>query len=488
MTQRYILQMFNFRPKSFLTLVLVGFVCVALPLIIAFIMAIFHVNQLVSQSQRAIFHAARVTEGSRVLVEQLIVMERSARQFHVLKDEALFRAYVAAHQKYQQTTDNLLRLPLDDFHQQQLQILSNKEREIYDVLYAKSANSLISEKALLEFTALTEIGRSILTKSHRLIDQETERMQQAAMKTQRVFAWQALALIIGTAMFAFAFIRLISRPVKQLDQGIRQLGDGDFSRTPFVSGPRDLEDLGKRLNWLRLQLIELEAEKRKFLQHVSHELKTPLAAIREGTELLSEEVVGKLNEQQREISDILQQKSKHLQKLIEALLNFSMAQAHNTSLEMKPISLYRLIEDIVIDHRPSLMAKHLELECDLMEVPICADGEKLRVVVDNLLSNAVKFSSENGKIRISLRRKGGNAILDIIDSGPGIRQEAWGKVFEPFYQEDTKHDGPVKGNGIGLSIAREYVLAHGGEIDIVSQPLQGAHFCVTLPVNLKDVM
>jgi two-component system sensor histidine kinase GlrK len=480
--------MFVYRPRSFLTLVLVGFACVALPLIIAFIMAIIHVNQLVTQSQRAIFHAVRVTEGSRMLVEQIIAMERSARQFHVLRDEALFRAYIATHQKFQQTTNNLLQLPLDDFHQQQLQILSNKEQQIYDILHTRPSNSLVSEKALLEFPALTVIGKSILTKSHRLIDHETERMQQAASKTQRMFAWQALALILGTAIFALAFIRLISRPVKQLDQGIRQLGDGDFSKTPFVTGPRDLEELGKRLNWLRLRLIELEAEKRKFLQHVSHELKTPLAAIREGAELLSEDVVGKLNEQQREISDILQQKSKHLHKLIEALLNFRMAQAHNTSLEIKPTSLYRLIEDVVIDHKPIIMAKHLDLECDLIEVLVFGDGEKLRVVVDNLLSNAVKYSFEGGKIRISLRRKRDDAVVDIVDSGPGIHPQAREKVFEPFYQEDTEHDRPVKGNGIGLSIAREYVLAHGGHIDIVDEPLQGAHFRVTLPVNLKDVM
>lgn len=480
--------MFVYRPRSFLTLVLAGFVCVALPLIVAFIMAIMHVNQLVTQSQRAIVHAVRVTEGSRMLVEQLIAMERSARQFHVLGDDALWRAYVATHRKYRQTTDNLLQLPLDDFQQQQIQILANKEQELYDILQNAPSKSLSSEKALFEFPALTEIGKSVLTKSHRLIDHETERMRRAANRTQRVIAWQALALIVGTALFALAFVRLISRPVKQLDRGIRRLGDGDFSRIPVVSGPRDLEELGKRLNWLRLRLKELEAEKRKFLQHVSHELKTPLAAIREGAELLVEEVVGKLNDQQREISEILQQKSQHLQKLIESLLNFSMTQAHHTSLETKPTSLYGLIEDVMVDHKPVIMAKHLDLECDLNEIIVYGDGEKLRVVVDNLLSNAVKYSLEGGKIRISLRRRPNDAVLDIVDSGPGIHQEAREKVFEPFYQEDQAHDRPVKGNGIGLSIAREYVMAHGGRIDIVDEPLQGAHFRVTLPVNLKDVM
>ena len=480
--------MFIYRPKSFLKLVLIGFALVALPLIIALVRATFHVNKLAAQSQQAVARAVQITQGSRMLVEQITAMERQARQFQVLGDPTLFEAYETTHQKYQQTIENLLQLPLDSYQQNQLKVLVEKEQGVFDVLRQTPRDSVAGQKAVLEFASLTELAKSILEKSGTLIDRETKRTQETALKARRVLVWQALALIPGAMIFTVVFVMLISRPIKQIDQAIRRLGDGDFSAAMVVTGPRDLEYLGNRLDWLRLRLAELEEEKRKFLRHVSHELKTPLTAIREGAELLSEEVAGSLNEQQHEIAHILQQKSKHLQKLIEDLLNFSMAQERNSSFEIRPIPLARLIEDVTIDHKPIMMAKKLNLVVDSSEVLVLGDDEKLRIVIDNLLSNAVKYSPDGGKISISLKRGPERAILDVIDSGPGIDKKDKDKVFEPFYQGHMEHDGPVKGNGIGLSIAREYLIAHNGSIEIIDDLPKGTHFRVTLPVKSKDMV
>jgi two-component system sensor histidine kinase GlrK len=478
--------MFVYRPKSFFKLVLVGFALVALPLIIAFVSATIYVNQLAEQSQQAVSHAVQVTQGSRMLVEQLIAMERNARQYQVLGDQSLFQLYAATHQKYQQTTARMSQLPLDDYQKHQLKILIKKEHDIFRILQHNPYDSVASSKAILEFASLTELAKSLLAKSNILIDRETKRTQDMALRARRVLMWQALASLPGTAIFAVVFVLLISRPIKQIDQAIRRLGDGDFSSSTSVTGPQDLEYLGKRLDWLRLRLIELEEEKRKFLRHVSHELKTPLTAIREGAELLSEEVVGSLNDQQREITYILQQKSKHLQNLIEDLLNFSMAQERNAAFEIKPVQLNRLIEEVAIDHKPIIMSKKIDLEIYSSEVFVLGDDEKLRIIIDNLLSNAVKYSPDGGKIRISLRRESENAVLDIIDSGPGIDKKEKNRIFDPFYQGSREPDGPVKGSGIGLSITREYLIAHHGNIEIIDDISQGTHFRVTLPVKSKD--
>jgi two-component system sensor histidine kinase GlrK len=477
--------MFVYRPKSFLKLVLIGLVLIALPLVVAFATATIYVNQLAEQSQLAVSYAVQVTQDSRMLVEQLLAMERNARQFQVLGDQALLQAYAATHQKYQHTIENMSQLPLDDYRRNQLKILIEKERDVFHILQNNPPDSVKSKRAILEFASLTVLAKSVLAKSDTLIDRETRHTQRIALRGRRVLVWLALAMIPGTAIFAAIFIRLISRPIKQIDQAIRRLGTGDFSSTMTVSGPRDLEYLGERLDWLRLRLIELEEEKRKFLRHVSHELKTPLTAIREGAELLSEKVVGPLNDHQHEIAYILQHKSKHLQKLIEDLLHFSMAQERNAALEIRPVPLNRLIEDVTADHKPVIMAKKINLELDSSEIYVLGDDEKLRTVIDNLLSNAVKYSPDGGKICISLSRDYENAILDVIDSGPGIDEIDRNKVFDPFYQGKIEHDSSVKGNGIGLSIAREYVIAHNGNIEIIDDLPQGSHFRVILPVKSR---
>ena len=124
------------------------------------------------------------------------------------------------------------------------------------------------------------------------------------------------------------FTILIARPIRQIDAAIRRLGQADFSVPVQVGGPEDLQQLGERLDWMRQRLADLEQQKNRFLRQMSHELKTPLTALREGAELLSEEVVGKLTPEQREIAEILRHNSIELQKLIEDLLSYGASQAH----------------------------------------------------------------------------------------------------------------------------------------------------------------
>ena len=120
---------------------------------------------------------------------------------------------------------------------------------------------------------------------------------------------------------------LIARPIRQLDQAIRQMGTADFTHAIEVNGPQDLRYLGQRLEWLRARLHELEEQQNRFLRHVSHELKTPLTAVREGAELLRDGVGGKLSPEQREIVRIVRENTLSLQKLIEDLLTYHQTRA-----------------------------------------------------------------------------------------------------------------------------------------------------------------
>ncbi|MCW8874483.1 MAG: HAMP domain-containing histidine kinase, partial [Gammaproteobacteria bacterium] len=246
-------------------------------------------------------------------------------------------------------------------------------------------------------------------------------------------------------------------------------------------GPRDLEQLGERLDWLRVRLQELEEEKTKFLRHISHELKTPLTAIREGAGLLGEEVVGGLNGQQREIAAILQENTVHLQKLIEDLLNVSMAASRAAVMQYHPVELKHLVEKVLGGHKMALLARQLRLEVRLQPVRVMGDEEKLRAVVDNLLSNAAKFAPEGGTVFVRLEDEGKTARIEVQDTGSGIPESDRERVFEAFYQGQHSSNSHIRGTGLGLSIAREYVQAHGGHIEVVPSAGPGACLRVTLP-------
>lgn len=472
-----------FRPKSVPRLVLIGFSGVALPLIISLVYAVLYVDRSVDQSQQAVFQAVQATKGSLMLMEQIKGMERSARQFQILGDEAFFRIYEKTHVALQTTANELQYLPMGETERALLLDLMEKETSLFDLLRSVPFNSEKGRDALALFAPLTNLAQSILTANRDLIDRKIDLMTEKGEETQRILVFLAMGVISVAVIFMIIFTGLIARPIRQLDQAIRNLADSTFSSEISISGPKDLDDLGKRLEWLRLHLNELEAQKSQFLRHLSHNLKTPLTATRTGTELLVDEVVGKLNDEQRKVVQILNQSSLQLQKMIENLLNFSVVLERHSAFTLTPVSLNQLVEKVVSDHQLVIMARKISFDLNLTNQTVSGDEEKLMVVIDNLVSNAVKFSPDGGKINIFLNSKGDQVTLDVIDSGPGINDSEKGRVFEPFFQGKHAPEGVVDGTGIGLSLVKEYVMAHHGTINILENNGEGGHLRVTLPIN-----
>jgi len=250
-----------------------------------------------------------------------------------------------------------------------------------------------------------------------------------------------------------------------------------------VRGPTDLQALGRQLEWLRIRLTEIAEERNRFLRHMSHELKTPLANIREGTELLLEGAVGSLGPEQREVAGILRDNSLRLQRLIENLLSYSEWQANRAALEVSEFRLQPLAKAAVDTYQLPINAHRLQLDFRVDDITLVADRSKLRLILDNLISNAVKFTPDGGTITVRARREddAGNAVIDVADTGPGIPVEERGRIFEAFYQGATPQGGLVRGTGIGLSVVQEFVNAHGGTVELVDGEYPGAHFRVRLP-------
>lgn len=476
--------LYFYGPKSFSALLLIGFGVVALPLAFALIYGAIHVERLAAQSQTAVYKAARATQDTRMLLEQLTAMERTVRQYQVLGDEALFKAYIEKHQDFQATVNALLNAIRDREISQQLTTLSNQENQQFEILNREPMRSPSVETAIAGFIPLTGMAQTVLTQSGKVIDSEVAAMNADTEKTLKTLLWLAFALGPAAVVFAGVFTFLLNRPIKQIETAIRRLGDGFFTSPITVTGPRDMEYLGHQLEWLRQRLADLERQKTKFIRHVSHELKTPLTALREGAELLADEVVGGLKDEQREIVNILRQNSIKLQKLIEDLLHFNLASSPETFTIVEMQRLDEVINKVVEDHKLTLVSKGIRLDTDLQRVQLEGDAEKLRVIVDNLLSNAVKYSPQGGTVRVTLKENNNHVILDVYDSGPGVHPGESEKIFDAFFQGKAPADGYIKGTGLGLSIAREYVLAHHGHIEALCDTA-GAHFRVAFPNKQK---
>jgi two-component system sensor histidine kinase GlrK len=469
-------------PKSFLSLLLIGFSLVVLPLVFALFANAISFEKLAGQSEEAVHGAVKVTKASRQLAGTIISLERSARQYAVAGDATFLDAYRANRMVFQSAVKQLQEYPLSDDQKSEVASIIIHEGSVFARL--TQAGPDLGSRLATDFAVLSERAQSLVRASDLLIDEEIGLLRNAAVKARNRVFWQMLATIpIAIALIA-GFTFLIARPIRQVSEGIRLLGEGQFGKGVSVEGPEDMVRLGEQLDWLRQRLVTLEEQKGRFLQHVSHELKTPLTALREGSDLLSSGVVGNLNAEQREIARILQENSIELRKLIEGLLNYSAVHAQASYLDAKIVQLRDVVRRVVNDRKLALVARGMRVELNCENVTAYADEEKIRVMLDNLLSNAIKFSPERGLIAIKLYKDQRDAVFEMRDEGPGIPPPEREKVFDIFYRGTDAPVSTIKGSGLGLSIVKEYVQLHKGQVEILDGP--GAHFRVRFP-RKKDL-
>jgi two-component system sensor histidine kinase GlrK len=428
-----------------------------------------------------VFSASQAARASRALLERIGSIERLAQQAAVLDDPEILQAYARVHRGFRMLAEEIGQLPLDDAQMGALSRAVAQEQTLYDLLTAVPRMRVEPDRITEQVEALIDAARDVLAINNLIVDREVERLRASADEVQRGLI---LLLLFSTAValtIALALTRYIARPIAAIDNAIRQLGGADFSQPIAVRGPEDLRHLGRRLDWLRRRLGEFETQKSRFLRHVSHELKTPLTALREGAELLNDQVAGPLAPPQKQVVSIMRDNSVKLQRLIEELLDYQRALHAAASLEVKPVVLDALVTEAAAAHGLAAQSKGLKLNIDSQSTMVEADPEKLRSIIDNLVSNAVKFTPPGGTITVKARVEAGEAVIEVIDSGPGVPPEERESVFNLFFRGRGKGEGTrIKGTGLGLAIARELVEAHGGQIAVVPEG-SGGHFRVTLP-------
>ncbi len=472
------------RPRSLNGLILVGFGLVGLPLLVAVIWALVNLDRLAEQSEQLVTLGVSSAENNRLLVEQLGTLERTARQHQILRTDGSLQLMKDDLRKLNNTLRDMRPLTELAGATPLQQSISAAGRRIVVTLERSADDPALADMAVAEFAPLRQRVAELTTILSAYIDGQLVQLQASTRKAQQVSAWQVAALIPGTIILVLFFTLLVARPIRQLDAAIHQLGESGFAKPIEVKGPRDLERLGRQLEWLRIRLLELAQEKNKFLRHMSHELKTPLANIREGTELLLDGTVGSLEKAQREVADILRVNGLKLQQLIENLLSFSAWQTKTEVLTLSDFPIRMLIVSVAKAQRLALKAANIQLKLEVDDIIVNADREKIRTVVDNLLSNAIKFTPKGGYITIRANATSSSFVIEFGDTGPGIPEEESPRIFEAFFQGRREQGGQVAGTGIGLSVVLECIQAHEGSVELVdTEEFSGAHFRIDIPQN-----
>ena len=470
-------------PRSFLKFILLGFLLVSLPLVYALAELILSLDRLESQGRQEVVQAAQAGRTSRLLYEQATTLERIARQHLILEDNALLDEYARLREEFRHTTRQLAALPLEPGAQATLERLTDRESRLHKLLTLPKRGPDVATDLAEGYAKLVDGAQSMLDASSQLTQRAIERLQETATEGREKWLYVGLATVGIAIALAILFATLIARPIRQLDLAIRQMGSADFTHAIKVTGPQDLRYVGQRLEWLRSRLSDLEQQQTRFLRHVSHELKTPLTAVREGAELLRDDVGGKLTPAQHDIVRIVRDNTLSLQKLIEDLLAYQQTRAMEPAA-LGPVALSDVVTRVVKEQRLAALARMVTFEAKMRPATVIGDAERLRTIIDNLISNAIKFSPRNATIELGVGIKDGFAVLDVIDEGRGVAPDDRSRIFESFYQGPPPLEGRVKGSGLGLAIAREYALAQGGRIEDAGRGdgKSGAWFRLSLPI------
>ena len=468
-------------PNSFLKLLLIGFALAIVPLLVAFVSANLYFDKLSKQSLSNLSQAVETTRSSRVLMEELTLMERSARQYSVLHDKLFLSNYQHAHHGFVSALQALSQQPVTLTQGAHLQDFALQESRLFNSI--NQADAMTFDQHIADsFADLSRKTTEIINRNNQLIDYSSALFKAKVAKTQRLLLWQTLTLIPLAIVIAGLITWMIARPIRRMDAAIHQLGKGNYAHEIIINGPGDLRQLGFRLNWLRVELKDLQQQKQRFLQQASHELKTPLTAIREASELMYDGVGGALSPQQAEIMGILRENSLRLQNMIENLLNYTELQFSASKLNLSLITLNTEIAQIIQAHALSISQKNIIVHQPVNNFSIQTDKEKFHAVIDNLISNAVKFTPDNGEITIRTTSTKLGVTIEVLDTGPGVGEQSKAGLFDPFHRGKQPENNLVSGSGLGLFIAKEAAVTLKGELSLLPSQ-QGAHFLLELPLN-----
>ncbi|MGB1197976.1 MAG: HAMP domain-containing sensor histidine kinase [Thalassotalea sp.] len=453
---------------SIKTLTLLGFGLVALPLVLAFLYSANQVNQLSQQGTSAIFSVAERVEETRQISQTLTRLERFASQYAILKEQELLIQYSQQKQQLINSLQQGFHHYNDNKYPLLVQQYLAKMNEIDPLVQNIDTNSINLAQLQKHFKQLSAVNQQLTLHSNQLINQQANNMETSANQVKKTMLF-SLAIIPLTLLIAGIFIVLITQPLKVLLNKINVLEQGDFQHPIIIHGSIEVEEIADALELMRSRLHALELQKSSFIRHISHELKTPLAAIREGTELLYDNSVGRLNSDQQEVANIIRVSTTRLQQLIEDLLDFNIVLDSTSLQDAEIINLNKEIEQTLALRILDLKRKSITIVKKIDNISLQCNSKQLNVILDNLLSNAIKFSPDNGAITIAATVKQQQLTLTITDQGMGISTELYDKIFDAFYQGPTPKSSQIKSSGLGLTIVKELLMRLNGSISISSR-------------------
>ena len=310
-------------------------------------------------------------------------------------------------------------------------------------------------------------------------------MAEVHQTTQDVIRMTMQCLLIALALsFVLVYItsKTISKPIHEVNQAAKIIAAGDFEKRLAVKSRDEVGQLADSFNNMAESLANQEKSRSEFIANISHDIRSPLTSMRGFLTAVMDGTIPTA-EQGRYLQIVLDE-TERITKLANDILDISKIQSLDVEPVMAAFDVNELIRTTLMTFKPRVMDKKIRLTVAFADERnvVLADEEKIRRVIYNLMDNAVKFTGEGGRIHVETQvmAQAGKLLVRVIDDGKGISAEAQKQVFERFYKADASRGEDKRGSGLGLSIVRAFLQAHGETITLESAPGEGSRFAFTL--------
>lgn len=361
--------------------------------------------------------------------------------------------------------------------------------------FALKVNDLDFRPALFQGKPILEFAHPVKSQGKTVgalrvgydVEASEESVRAALRESLRRFLLVALLCLIVGILGAAALANNFHKPLAELLEGARLIGAGDLKHKIAVDRQDEFGELSSAFNGMGERLNELDEIKQAFFQTITHDLRNPLSAIMGYAEILSESLKDTVTEKQLNQIKIVHTAAGQLTAMVNDILDISKLEAGAMKLEFQPVSLRDIVTQLVdlLSVQAQKFKVTLAADVDPDLPSIHADLDLLRRVVMNLITNALKFTPEGGTVTVRAARDGADSVrLSVTDTGCGIPKDKLKYMFTKFFQVDeTKTLARKKGTGLGLTIVKQVVEAHGGKVWVESEWEKGSSFIFVVPIK-----
>ena len=426
------------------------------------------------------------------IADSFLDQTRYERKYFITRDEDLLDQFRVTEEDVNRQIKEAVSIA-DDARKRELLTRISRNYELYKSAVTEEAGLIKSKKPyaqgkyeetkgrLLDLI-LTDL-RDLKVHTEQVTYEKINKLGEAGADTYRIAIIMA-AVFMGLGIITSILItRSVTHPLSIMRRKTRQVAKGEFDCSLDVPSPPEIRELARDFNTMCAKLKETDKIKSDFFSLMAHELRMPLASIKEGINLLLDGIGEEQREKRREVLAIVYEECNNLITLVNSLLDLSRMEAGVIDLHLEEGDIRPLIDKVVSGMQPLAIARKLKVDMDVpQDLPrVKMDGQKITQALGNLIGNAVKFTPEGGRIRISAQPEEKGLRVSVADTGPGIPREELQAIFDKFQQVAITRHNKIKGTGLGLAIVKHIISAHGGKVWAESENGKGSVFIFVLP-------